>query len=259
MCRWQTLFLNYSLLLVMGGITHAGFARAASEYLPDTYQQKIDRAVQRNAIDRSALLATIAWIKQLAQTTQAPEVIAELARLQCANAEVENERNKRIELYKSCMDIADRALAIHSNAVVALYWKAVAMGKLSEESGILNALRFMRPMEKLFLRVIELDEQYDQAGAHKALGRMYHKLPRFPISIGNKEKSLFHLKRALRLFPNDIIARAFYAELLFELGNKQEAYRHARYILDFPVETENSFRYRRFIDIARHLSEKAGA
>ncbi|MCP5242467.1 TRAP transporter TatT component family protein [Nitrosomonas sp.] len=243
----------------MGSMSHADFAQAANEYLPDTYQQKIDQAVQRNAIDRPALFATITWIKQLAESTQAPKVIAELARLQCANAEVEAERTKRIELYRGCIETTDRALAIHSDEIVAIYWKAVAIGKLSEESGVLNALRLMRPMEKLFLRVIELDEQYDNAGAHKALGRIYHKLPQFPISFGDKNKALFHLKNALKLFPNDIIARAFYAELLFDLGKKQEAYRHAKYILDFPVEEENRFRYRRFIDIARHLSEKAGA
>ncbi|SEQ86270.1 TRAP transporter T-component [Nitrosomonas sp. Nm51] len=245
--------------MVIGGMSHGGLTQAASEYLPDTYQQKIDRAVQRNAIDRPALLATITWIKQLAETTQSPEVIAELARLQCANAEVETKRDKQIELYKDCVATADRALTIRSNEIAALYWKAVAIGKLSEESGVLNALHLMRPMEKLFLRVIELDEQYDQAGAHKALGRIYHKLPRFPISFGSTRKALFHLKSALRLFPNDIIARAFYAELLFDLGKKQEAYRHAKYILDFPIAAENIFRYSRFIDIARHLSEKAGA
>lgn len=97
------------------------------------------------------------------------------------------------------------------------------MGKLSEERGILNAQRMTRPMENLFLRVITLDEHYDNAGGHKALGRMYFRLPGFPISFGDKKKAIFHLKRALELYPHDIIARAFYAEALYDMGKTRGA------------------------------------
>ncbi|MDR4517677.1 MAG: TRAP transporter TatT component family protein [Nitrosomonas sp.] len=243
-------------MLAFVGMSCPAFALGGVDFLPEEYQQKIDTAVIRNAVDRPALLSTIAWIKQLALSTRSSTVLAELARLKFANAEVETEKSTRIELYKECIVTADMALAINKDEVRALYWKAVAMGKSSEESGIVNALRMTRPMEQLFLRVIELDEHYDNAGAHKALGRMYYKLPGFPISFGNKEKALFHLKRAHTLFPNDIITRAFYAEVLLDMGRVQEARKHAEFILGFPVEVENSLRYSRFIEIARGVARK---
>lgn len=258
MMRWQACFFKYSMLAFIS-MSHPVFSVNGADFLPDEYKQKIDTAVLRNAVDRPALLSTIAWIKQLAQSTQSPKVIAELARLEYADAEVETEKSKRIELYKACIATADKALAINADEVGALYWKAVAMGKLSEESGILNALRMTRPMEQLFLRVIALDENYDNAGAHKALGRMYYKLPGFPISFGNKVMALFHLKRAHALFPNDIITRAFYAEVLLDMGRVQEARKHAEFVLGTPVEEENSFRYRRFVEIARNIVRKTGA
>ncbi|GJL76578.1 TRAP transporter TatT component family protein [Nitrosomonas sp.] len=255
MLRWQVNFLKYSVFAFIS-ISHPVFARAATEILPDEYKQKIDIAVIRHAVDRPSLLATISWIAQLAQSTQDATVMAELARLEYANAEVETEKSKRIELYKICIDTADKALAVNPDEVGALYWKAIAMGKLSEETGILNALRMTRAMERLFLRVIALDENYGHAGGHKALGRMYYKLPGFPISFGSKEKALFHLKRAYELYPNDIIVRSFYAELLFDMGQKHEARKHAEFILTMPIEKENYFRYQRFIEIARNIVKK---
>ena len=255
MLRWHITVLTYAIFGLIG-LGYPVFACATTTVLPDEYRQKIDLAVMRNAIDRPALLATITWIRQLAQSTQNPAVIAELARLECANAEIESETEQRIALYIRCIETADIALANNRDEVVALYWKAVALGKLSEEKGILNALRSMRPIEKLFLRVIELNENYDNAGGHKALGRMYFKLPGFPISFGNKEKALYHLKRAYELFPYDIIALAFYAEALFETGNKSEARQIAEFILTAPIEPENVFRYNTFLDIAHEILRK---
>jgi len=90
------------------------------------------------------------------------------------------------------------------------------------------------------------------------LGRLYHKLPGFPISFGSYKKALFHIKRAYALFPDDIITRAFYAELLYDIGEKREAFVHARFILNTPIEMENRFRFSRFIDIARNIIKRAG-
>jgi len=244
------------LMLMLVGISWTVLAQTVSEFLPDEYRQKIDLAVHRNAVDRATLLTTIEWIKQLALDTQNPSVIAELARLECAHAEVELQKSKRLEYYKQCIETADKALARNANDVVAIYWKAVAMGKLSEEMGVLNALRMTRSMENLFLRVIALDEHYDEAGGHKALGRIYHKLPGFPISFGSNEKALYHLQRAYALYPNDIITRAFYAEILFDTGNKRMARQHAEFILTAPIEVENQFRFQKFVEIAREIISK---
>jgi hypothetical protein len=38
-------------------------------------------------------------------------------------------KQRRIELFESCIAIADRALALNANDVRGLFWKAVAMGK----------------------------------------------------------------------------------------------------------------------------------
>jgi len=255
MLYWQRKCVKFSILFLLG-VSQSILAQTTPEIFPDTYRQKIDIAVLRNAVDRPALQATIEWIKQLAQSTQDSGVLAELARLECADAEVELQKSKRLELYKMCFDTAESALAGNTNEVVALYWKGVAMGKLIENMRILDALRMTRSMENLFLRVIAINEHYDAAGGHKALGRIYHQLPGFPISFGDNEKALFHLGRAYELYPDDIIVRAFLAELLMDMGRKHEALGHAQFILSTPVEEENKFRYGVFIQIARNIIRK---
>lgn len=214
MLYWQLSFLKFSILFLLG-INHSILAQTVSDIFPEEYRQKIDSAVLRNAVDRPALQATIEWIKQLAQSTQDPVILAELARLECANAEVETQTSKRLAFYKNCIDTADQALAENANEVVALYWKAVAMGKLSEKMSILDALRMTRSMENLFLRVIALDENYDNAGGHKALGRIYHQLPGFRSVLEIMKRRYFILEEHTSYFRKTSLRGLFMLKFLW--------------------------------------------
>ena len=109
------------------------------------------------------------------------------------------------------------------------------------------------------MKVITLDEKYENAGAHRALGRMYHKLPGFPISFGSNQKALAHLKRAHELFPRDIITRAFYAEVLYDEGRKAEARRHADFVLAAPIDEEDALEFAEYVDIALGVVKKTSS
>ncbi len=182
--------------------------------LTEENKQKIELAVWRYAIDTPLLVETIDWFRDLSRNSQESAAIAELSRLKFMIAQLEMDKERRVQLFERCIAVADRAIALNPNDVRGLFWKSVAMGKMAEDSGIVNAFRMLRPMEKMLLKVVALDEKYENAGAHRALGRMYHKLPGFPISFGSNQKALAHLKRAHELFPRDVITRAFYAEVL---------------------------------------------
>lgn len=221
-------------------------------------KQRIELAVRRYAIDKPFLMATIHWLRDLAKNSREPAVIAQLSRLEFMNAQLEIDKNRRIQLFENCVAIADHALALDANDIGGLYWKAAAMGKLAKDTGILNALRMLRPMEKMLLRVVALDEKYEDAGGHRALGRMYYKLPGFPISFGSNQKALTHLKRAHELFPNDIITRVFYAEVLYDKGRKEEARKHADFVLATPVDEEDALEFAEYVDIALDIVRKTG-
>ncbi len=221
-------------------------------------KQKIELAVWRYAIDTPLLVETIDWFRELTRNSRESAAIAELSRLEFMQAQLELDKDRRVQLFESCVASADQTLALNANDVKGLFWKAAAMGKMAEDSGILNALRMIRPMEKMLLKVVALDERYENAGAHRALGRMYHKLPGFPISFGSNQKALMHLKRAHALFPEDVITRAFYAEVLYDEGKKEEARKHADFVLATPIADEDALEFAEYVNIALAVIEKTG-
>ncbi len=241
-------------------LTAPVFAQSISPtLLTEANKQKIELAVWRYAIDTPLLLETIDWFRDLAQNSQESAAIAELSRLEFMIAQLEMDKDRRVQRFERCITIADQAISLNPNDVRGLFWKAVAMGKMAEDSGIVNAFRMLRPMEKMLLKVVTLDEKYENAGAHRALGRMYHKLPGFPISFGSNQQALAHLRRAHELFPRDIITRAFYAEVLYDEGRKAEARRHADFVLAAPIDEEDALEFAEYVDIALGVVKKTSS
>lgn len=231
---------------------------ASSTLLTPENTQKIEWAVWKYAVDTPLLLKTIDWFRELTRNSTESAALAELSRLKFMQAQLESDKERRVQLFENAIETADQALALNANDVRGLFWKAAAMGKVAEDSGIINALSMLRPMESMLLKVIELDEHYENAGAHRALGRMYHQLPGFPISFGSNRKALMHLKRAHELFPRDVITRAFYAELLYDSGRKAEARKHAEFVLATPVADEDAREFAEYVGIAQEVINKTG-
>lgn len=255
----QKMILLTCRIITFACLTSPVFAQnASSTLLTEENQQKIELAVWKYAVDTPLLLKTIDWFRELTKDSRESPALAELSRLQFMEAQLERNKNRRVQLFENCVAVADRALALNKNDVRGLFWKAAAMGKMAEDSGMVNALRMIRPMENLLLKVVTLDENYENAGAHRALGRIYHKLPGFPLSFGSNQKALMHLKRAHELFPRDVITRAFYAELLYDEGRKDEARKHADFVLTTPIADEDALEFAEYVDIALGVINKTG-
>lgn len=258
------LFKIRFILFITAMITAFGFKapvfaqNAFATLLTPENKQRIELAVWRYAIDTPLLIETTDWFRKLTRNSQESAAIAELSRLEFMQAQLELDKNRRVQLFENCVAIADQALALNADNVVGLFWKAAAMGKIAGDSGVLNALRMLRPMEEILLKVIALDERYENAGGHRALGRMYHQLPGFPISFGSNQKALMHLKRAHELFPKDIITHAFYAEVLYDEGRKKEARRHADFVVTTKIAEEDAQEYVEYVNIALDIVRKTG-
>lgn len=250
-------FLHRILVIACLATPTAALGTSSTLLTPEN-TQKIELAVWKYAIDTPLLLETIDWLHDLTRHSKESAALAELSRLKFMQAQLELDQQRRVRLFENAIEIADQALAQNGDDVRGLFWKAAAMGKVAEDSGIINALRMLRPMESMLLKVVELDENYENAGAHRALGRMYHQLPGFPISFGSNQKALMHLKRAHELFPRDVITRAFYAELLYDIGRKEEARRHAEFILATPIADEDAREFAEYVGIAQVVIKKTG-
>lgn len=258
--RWyKKRLMHITQLIAAASLLLPAYAFSSSTtLLTDENQQKIELAVWKYAVDTSLLQQTIQWFRGLTKQTRESAAVAELSRLEFMQAQLERDRQHRLQLFERSVASADRALMLNPEDVRGLFWKAASMGKMAEDGGVLNALKMLRPMEELLLKVVTLDEKYENAGAHRALGRMYHKLPGFPISFGSNQKALQHLQRAHELFPRDVITRAFFAELLFDVGRTEEARRHASFVLATPIADEDALEYAEYVSIALAVVEKTG-
>lgn len=256
LAAYRAIFMVLGLLLLPVLTVSAQNSIPSNTLLTPENQQRIELAAWRYAVDTPLLIETIQWLRDLTKNSSESAAIAELSRLEYMRAQLEVNKKRRVELFQDCIAIADQAIELNGNDVRGLFWKAAAMGKLAEDDGVLSALRLIRPMEGLLLKVIALDESYENAGAHRALGRIYHLLPDFPISFGSNQKALMHLRRAYELFPQDVITRAFYADLLYDEGQEKEARYHADFVMKAQIHEEDAREYAEYVSIARTVSHK---
>ncbi|MFI5355321.1 MAG: TRAP transporter TatT component family protein [Desulfobaccales bacterium] len=125
--------------------------------------------------------------------------------------------------YEKGLGYADRLLAQEPKGVAGHYWKAMNLSGLADVGTQLQGFKLLPKIMEELKRVLVLDETYDDAGAHRVIGRIYFEAPSWPISVGDKQKSLTHLTAAVRLAPNQSTNHLYLAETMLDMGKKDEA------------------------------------
>jgi tetratricopeptide (TPR) repeat protein len=103
------------------------------------------------------------------------------------------------------------------------YWLALNLGGVAENSRAALALSLVPMIVDALEIAVTLDEAYDQGGPHRVIGRIYSQAPAWPISVGDLDKSLQHLRRAVQIAPENITNRLYLAETLIQSGMNEEA------------------------------------
>ncbi len=103
------------------------------------------------------------------------------------------------------------------------YWMAMNLCGEADVHRGMKALKLMPRVVKELNRSLALDATYDQAGAHRLLGRIYYEAPAWPISIGDIKKSHEHLTEAVRLAPENSTNHLYLGETLIRLDRLDEA------------------------------------
>lgn len=124
--------------------------------------------------------------------------------------------------FQQGIDKAKLLLTKDSNSSEGLFWLAVNMGAEALERGKMSALPVVPKMERLLLKLDGLDPKYEEAGAARVLGRLYHQAPAV-ISVGSSDKARKYLERALSLAPTHPGNQAFAADFLLEKGDEERA------------------------------------
>jgi tetratricopeptide (TPR) repeat protein len=136
----------------------------------------------------------------------------------------ESANSKKQELYyEHGVNYGKEAITMNPKAIYGNYWYASNVGMLGLCRGMMASLSSIDPMKRSYEIVLKENEKFFFGGPHRALGRIYHQAPGWPISVGNKTKALQHLEKAVELGPEFFNNRLYLAEIYIDIGQKNKA------------------------------------
>jgi hypothetical protein len=97
-------------------------------------------------------------------------------------------------------------------------------------------------------RVIEIDERFDRAGAHRFLGLLYLETESYPlIALGTLDDAFVHLERACELFTNAGDNHLALARALIEDEEEDVAREHLQRVLGSPVPEDQTVEHSEWV------------
>lgn len=178
-----------------------------------------DALMESPALDYQQAQQALALYEELLPGS--PPLLARLART-CFVLGALAPGASRTGYYEKGLTYAENLLAQQPDGVAGHYWKALNLSGLADVNRLRGFKLLPQIMDELE-RSLVLDETYDQAGAHRVLGRIYFEAPGWPVSVGNREKSLEQLTAAVRLAPDNSTNHLYLAETLLAMGKKAQA------------------------------------
>ncbi|MCE9596576.1 MAG: hypothetical protein K8S54_01280 [Spirochaetia bacterium] len=142
---------------------------------------------------------------------------------------------EREDAFDHGVKYGQEAITLNPRAIYGNFWCASNLGYLGMCRGALASLASIDPFKKSMEVVLRENENFYFAGPHRALGRLMHQAPGWPISIGNKNKAAEHLEKAVQIAPNFFNNRLYLAEILMDLGKKEKALEHLNWCKATPL------------------------
>ena len=115
-----------------------------------------------------------------------------------------------------------RATVIDPKLAAGYYYLGLNLGQLARAKP-LSAIGILGDVESAWLSSIALDPKFDYSGAHRAIGVLYRDAPGWPLSLGNRKKSLFHLEKAVEVSSDYPGNRLYLLETWLKWGKKDKA------------------------------------
>ncbi len=137
--------------------------------------------------------------------------------------------------FEKGVEYGEKGVAANEDSLEANFWLAVNYGSFGQEKGIMKSLELIKPIKACVERVMKTDEGYFYGGPWRVLGRLYHKAPGFPFSIGDTKKALECLEKALEFGPKFYLNHLFIAELYQSTRDKQKTKEHLEWVIEAPL------------------------
>ena len=164
---------------------------------------------------------TLACALTVLRDTQDPALLSTAlgSRLCLLLAEREADQEKREKLAAEGVKFAETALAHGDDGDGAVhYYLATDLG-LAIREHITLAMANLDRLEGEMKRALALSPDIDEGGPPRILGTLYLKAPAWPKGIGDLDKALELLVKAVKEHPGHPLNHLFYAQALWEEGD----------------------------------------
>lgn len=190
----------------------------------------VKTAANRLAKMGSQKLSLMAVVLAFAATSQglSADVLTDIQPLQQRWAEInyQLEEDKREQAYASLLAEADKVVAANAASAEAYIWRGIIKSSFAGAKGGLGALSVAEESKADLERALALDANALQGSAYTSLGVLYAKVPGWPIGFGSDKKAAELLNKALTINPQGIDPNYFYAELLADKRDYNQAMRY---------------------------------
>jgi predicted Zn-dependent protease len=217
-------------ILLLASILLPLWATGASARSPDP-MARADALLRSPALTlEQANQALALYQEQLSAGRDRLSLLPRLARAAFISGDLAPQR-QRAGYYNRGLAYADRLVQEQPLGVAGHYWQALNRCGLADVGSRFQGFRLLPKIIAALQQSLALDETYDQAGAHRVLGRIYYEAPGRPFSVGDLEKSRRHLAAAVRLAPDNSTNHLYLAETLLKMGYKTQARQELKQVL----------------------------
>ena len=133
----------------------------------------------------------------------------------------------RKEIFDNAKNIGSNYLIKYPNREDIAFWYLSNLGSWAEINGALSSAGagIADIMKKNAQKIIDINPNFENGGGYLFLGVVHFKTPYIPFLINwpSKAKALNYVCKALNIGNPILPQKVYYAEILYESGNKKEA------------------------------------
>ena len=142
------------------------------------------------------------------------------SRLSLNLAERETDPDKREKLANEGVNFAEAAIAQGGNPDGAVHYYLAANLGLAVRRHPVLAMESLGRLENEMKQAVALSPDIDDGGPLRLLGTLYLKAPAWPNGIGDRDKALELLEKAVKEHPAHPLNHLFYAQALWDDGDE---------------------------------------
>ncbi|MBI4639596.1 MAG: tetratricopeptide repeat protein [Candidatus Tectomicrobia bacterium] len=163
-------------------------------------------------------------------------------------------KEEKFEAFEKGIEAGKQAVLLQPPRPEGHFWLAANYGTYGREKGILKSLMLVKPMRQELEAAIRIDPLHENGSAYAILGKLDSEVPR--LFGGSLKRGIDYLEKAVKIGPDNSLAKLFLAESYLYAKRKEEAKQLLEEILTMAPDKNYEFEFTENQQEARRLLAK---